>query len=141
METAEITRAECRERARLLRVRSYDAVLDLTREESFGSVSVTRFDCAEPGAIEDIWASSSGHQRVQLGTLLFPYPAASPEFLTMLEEFLAAPSRDPALARMLRDQQDAVQRALNSRALTDCAGPDSDSDLSALGHPRPRHGV
>ena len=50
METAEITRAECRERARLLRVRSYDAVLDLTREESFGSVSVIRFDCAEPGA-------------------------------------------------------------------------------------------
>ena len=35
--------------------------------------------------IEDIWASSSGHQRVQLGALLFPYPAASPELLTMIE--------------------------------------------------------
>jgi len=34
----------------LLRVRSYDVVLDLTGEESFGSVSVIRFDCAEPGA-------------------------------------------------------------------------------------------
>jgi len=69
-------------------------------------------------AIEDIWASSDGHQRVQLGTLLFPYPAASPELLTMIEEFLTATPRDPALARMLRDHQDAVRRALNSRALT-----------------------
>jgi aminopeptidase N len=69
-------------------------------------------------AIEDIWASSSGHQRVQLGTLLFPYQAASPELLTMIEEFLTATPRDPALARMLRDHQDAVQRALNSRSLT-----------------------
>jgi aminopeptidase N len=69
-------------------------------------------------AIEDIWASSGGHQRVQLGTLLFPYPAASPELLTMIEEFLTAAPRDPALARMLCDHQDAVQRALNSRART-----------------------
>jgi hypothetical protein len=50
MASAEITRAECWERARLLRVRSYDVVLALTREESFGSISVIRFDCAEPGA-------------------------------------------------------------------------------------------
>jgi aminopeptidase N len=50
MASAEITRAECQERARLLRVRSYDVVLDLTGEESFGSVSVIRFHCAEPGA-------------------------------------------------------------------------------------------
>jgi aminopeptidase N len=50
MPSAEITRAECRERARLLRVRSYDVVLDLRRKEAFGSVSVIRFDCAEPGA-------------------------------------------------------------------------------------------
>ena len=50
MESPEITRAECRERARLLRVRSYDVALDLTRAQTFGSVSVVRFDCAEPGA-------------------------------------------------------------------------------------------
>ena len=51
MASAEITRAECRERARLLRVRSYDVALDLTRgDQVFGSVSVVRFDCAEPGA-------------------------------------------------------------------------------------------
>ena len=47
----EITRAETGQRARLLRVRSYDVALDLTRgEETFGSVSLVRFDCAEPGA-------------------------------------------------------------------------------------------
>lgn len=51
MPAAEITRAETSRRARLLRVRSYDVALDLTRgEEVFGSVSVIRFDCAEPGA-------------------------------------------------------------------------------------------
>jgi hypothetical protein len=78
---------------------------------------------------------------VRLGTPLFPYPAASPEFLAMIEEFLTTTSRDPALARMLRDHQDAVQRALNSRALTGGADPASDGDLSAPGHPRARHGV
>ena len=67
--------------------------------------------------IEDIWAASSGHRRVQLGALLFPCPAASPELLAMIGEFLAAAPRDPALARMLRDQQDTVRRALASRAL------------------------
>jgi aminopeptidase N len=49
--TAEITRDETSERARLLRVESYDIELDLTRgEDTFGSVSVITFDCAEPGA-------------------------------------------------------------------------------------------
>src|ERR1700729_1801752 len=48
---AEITRAQTSERAQLLRVRSYDIALDLTRgEEIFGSVSVIRFDAAGPGA-------------------------------------------------------------------------------------------
>jgi aminopeptidase N len=70
------------------------------------------------GAIEDVWASNSPHQRVQLGTLLFPYPAASPELLRLTEEFLTAAPRNPTLARMLRDRQDAVRRALKSRALT-----------------------
>ena len=68
-------------------------------------------------AIEDIWARSGGHQRVQLGTLLFPYPAAAPELPGLIEEFLTAAPRDPALARMLRDRQDEVRRALDSRAL------------------------
>jgi aminopeptidase N len=51
MPIAEITRAETRERARLLQVDSYDVTLDLTRgDKIFGSTSVIRFDCAEPGA-------------------------------------------------------------------------------------------
>jgi aminopeptidase N len=48
---AEITQAETTQRARLLRVRSYDVDLDLTRgPATFGSVSLIRFDCREPGA-------------------------------------------------------------------------------------------
>ncbi len=51
MHTADITRAETAERARLLRVQSYDIELDLTRGgDVFGSRSVIRFECAEPGA-------------------------------------------------------------------------------------------
>jgi aminopeptidase N len=48
---AEITRTETAERSRLLQVDNYDVALDLTRGgEVFGSVSVIRFRCAEPGA-------------------------------------------------------------------------------------------
>jgi aminopeptidase N len=51
MPVAEITRAETARRASLIRVRSYDIELDFTRgAEVFGSVSVIRFSCAEPGA-------------------------------------------------------------------------------------------
>ncbi len=51
MSVAEITRSETAERARLLRVDSYDIALDLTRgDEVFGSAAVIRFSCCEPGA-------------------------------------------------------------------------------------------
>ena len=51
MRTAEVTRSEAAERSRLLRVDDYDIWLDLTRGgEVFGSTSVIRFWCAEPGA-------------------------------------------------------------------------------------------
>ena len=51
MSIAEITSGETSERARLLRVDEYDVTLDLTRGgEVFGSTSVIRFRCAEPGA-------------------------------------------------------------------------------------------
>ena len=51
MPIAEITRTESAERARLLRVDTYHVSLDLTRDErTFGSTSVIRFSCAEPGA-------------------------------------------------------------------------------------------
>jgi aminopeptidase N len=48
---AEITWAETGERSRLLQVDEYDVTLDLTRGgELFGSTSVIRFRCSEPGA-------------------------------------------------------------------------------------------
>jgi aminopeptidase N len=51
MAVAEITKTESAQRARLLRIRSCDVALDLTRgDEEFGSVAVITFDCAEPGA-------------------------------------------------------------------------------------------
>ena len=51
MSIAEITRTETAERSRLVQVDDYDVSLDLTRGgEVFGSVSVIRFRCAEPGA-------------------------------------------------------------------------------------------
>ncbi len=51
MPVAEITRTETSERARLLRVDDYDIALDLTRGgEVFGSTSVIRFSCSQPGA-------------------------------------------------------------------------------------------
>ena len=51
MQIAEITRSETAARARLLTVDSYSVTLDLTRgSEVFGSTSVIRFSCSEPGA-------------------------------------------------------------------------------------------
>jgi aminopeptidase N len=48
--TGNLTRAEAAERARLLRVRSYRIELDLHGgATSFGSLTTTLFDCAEPG--------------------------------------------------------------------------------------------
>jgi aminopeptidase N len=51
MSIAEITRSQTEERGRLLRVESYDVTLDLCRGAAvFGSTSVIRFSCREPGA-------------------------------------------------------------------------------------------
>jgi aminopeptidase N len=67
--------------------------------------------------LEDIWVTQSSHLRVQLSELLFPYPAASPQLLTHIDDFLAATPRDPALTRVLTERRDTVQRVLRSRAL------------------------
>jgi len=64
-----------------------------------------------------IWVTQNGHLRVRLSELLFPYPAASPELVTEIDDFLTATPRDPALARVLTERRDAAQRALRSRAL------------------------
>ena len=51
MRIAEITRRETSQRAQLISVESYDIQLDLTGgAPTFGSVSVIRFDCRQPGA-------------------------------------------------------------------------------------------
>jgi aminopeptidase N len=68
-------------------------------------------------ALERIWATRSGYTRVRLGELLFPYPAASPALLAQIEDFVAARTLDPGLARVLAERRDTVRRALLSRAL------------------------
>ena len=64
-----------------------------------------------------IWATRGEHFRMLLAHSLFPVVAASPELLTRIDEFLAAEDRDPAMARMLIERRDMVDRALRSRAL------------------------
>lgn len=47
----EMTRTTAAERAKFVRVESYDVALDLARgAELFGSTSVIRFSCVRPGA-------------------------------------------------------------------------------------------
>ncbi len=72
--------------------------------------------------LPEIWSSRGEHLRVMLGQVLFPHPAASPELLRRIDDFLAAAPRDPGLARVLTEQRDLVQRALRSRALSVRAG-------------------
>jgi aminopeptidase N len=67
--------------------------------------------------LPEIWTRHDGFLRVVLGKLLFPYPAASPELLERVDTFLAAPDLDPALARVVIEGRDVVDKALRSRAL------------------------
>jgi aminopeptidase N len=75
--TAEITRDETSDRARLLRVVSYDVDLDLTRGgEVFGSRSLIRFDCAEAGAATYVdLIAEAVHDVVLNGTRVDPATA------------------------------------------------------------------
>ena len=67
MSIAEITRTETAERSRLLQVDEYDVALDLTRGgEVFGSVSVIRFRCAEPGASTYVDLIAAGVREIVL---------------------------------------------------------------------------
>jgi aminopeptidase N len=66
--------------------------------------------------IPQIFATRSGHMRVHLANVLFPFPAVSPDFVRNIEEFLATP-RDPGLVRIVSDHCDTARRALRSRAL------------------------
>ena len=79
MPIAEITRAESADRARLLQVESYDVTLDLTRgAELFGSTSVIRFGCRQPGAstFVDLIADRV-HEITLNGTAIDPAAAAA----------------------------------------------------------------
>jgi len=79
MPIAEITRSETSERARLLQVESYDVALDLTRGgEVFGSTSVIRFGCRQPGAATyaDLVARTV-HEIVLNGVALDPATACA----------------------------------------------------------------
>ncbi len=60
--TDNLTRDEAAERARLLRVSSYDVALDLRDQErdTFRSRSTVRFTCAEPGAETFVEIASAG---------------------------------------------------------------------------------
>jgi aminopeptidase N len=64
-----------------------------------------------------IWAARTDLLRVLLGRGLFPYPAASPELLGRVDEFLAEPDRDPSLSRVVIEGRDIAEKALRSRAL------------------------
>jgi aminopeptidase N len=74
--------------------------------------------------LPEIWASRGEHFRVLLGQALFPITAASPQLIARIDEFLAEGPRDPGLVRLLAEQRDVVQHALQSRspAATAAAG-------------------
>ena len=65
-----------------------------------------------------LWASRNELVRLELGRVLFPYPAASPELLRRLDAFLAIPGHDPGLVRVVVEGRDIVERALRSRVLS-----------------------
>jgi aminopeptidase N len=67
--------------------------------------------------IPDLWRTRSGHMRVLLANVLFPYPAVTPEFLPRLDGFLAAEGGDGGLSRIVRDHRDTAERVLRARAL------------------------
>jgi aminopeptidase N len=67
--------------------------------------------------LPEIWVRHDGLLRVVLGKLLFPYSAASPELLKRVDAFLATPDLDPALARVVIEGRDIIDKALRSRAL------------------------
>jgi aminopeptidase N len=84
---AEITRAETTQRAQLLRVRSYDVDLDFTRgPRTFGSVSLIRFDCREPGATTHADLIATGVREIALnGVPLDPAAAWADGRITLTD--------------------------------------------------------
>ncbi len=67
--------------------------------------------------LPQIWARRDGMVRTILGQFLFPYTAASPELLQRVDDFLAQPGLEPALARVVAEGRDVAAKALRSRGL------------------------
>jgi aminopeptidase N len=67
--------------------------------------------------LPDLWSSRGDQMKRVLGDALFPYFAASPGLLRLIDEFLAQPDLDPAMVRLLIERRDVVERALRSREL------------------------
>jgi aminopeptidase N len=62
-----------------------------------------------------LWRTRDGHMRVRLANALFPYPAVTAEFLSRIDEFIAAGAADPGFARIVRDHRDTAERVLRAR--------------------------
>jgi aminopeptidase N len=67
--------------------------------------------------LPDLWANRGDFIRFRLAEALFPIYAASPELIADVDAFLREAEPDAALARILVEQRDEVERALRSRAL------------------------
>jgi hypothetical protein len=126
MPDTEITRAETRERARLLLVRSYDVGFDSTPgPHTFGSASLIRFDCHSPGssthadliAASAYTSSATGMHRADSadGGVHIYAKLAQACARTAYACFIAAGGTDPGLARIVRDHRDTAARALRAR--------------------------
>jgi aminopeptidase N len=64
-----------------------------------------------------IWATRPDMLRIQLGTSLFPYTAASAELIARADAFLATPGLDPGMARVVIEGRDVAVKALRARNL------------------------
>ena len=64
-----------------------------------------------------LWAARDGMVRMFIGTVLFPYSAASPELLERADAFLAEHGADAALCRAVIEGRDVAAKALRAREL------------------------
>ena len=64
-----------------------------------------------------IWAARDGMAKMVVGTVLFPYSAASPELLERADAFLAEHGQDPAMCRAVVEGRDVAAKGLRARKL------------------------
>jgi aminopeptidase N len=79
-----LTRVAAAERARLLRVESYQIELDLTGDEvTFGSLTTVRFSCVSPGAQSFIDLTASSASEITLNGQPLPLSAFGSDTITL----------------------------------------------------------